>query len=1206
MQSYDDIISCLTLSQKIRMLTHAGDLSGKDMKILGIPKINTGDMKDYGRDVFPNATALINSWNEDIWYRVARAKTEMIESDGKNFVIAPGPKLKISPFRREISEDPCLAARFSSVHQRAAAESGMTVAPSGFYVTRSDVDWLDELPNDRIIHEFITAPYIDAMPDGHSKAIITDLRQTNKNYKRIPRAIEDEIEEYADFLICKQATDENTVDFVSRGIICLQGSELALESAVARFKKISLSIENNEGATQEQLDDEIMRCTAIAPETLDSALSKLFEFIYMVNSDMEKTENECSDVDSLMLDATVDSAVLLKNKGRLLPLDYGKRIGIIGDIAFRDIGAQTLKDSLTVELEKRGYKVVGAERGYNMDVPYDSLGERDALELFQRCDTVLLFLGFGYEAEKKIPKTETLSLPANQINLSGKLLKYCKSYANKNAVAIISAGHAPDVAFTRDFKSVILMPLEVKSSAQAAAILLSGEKSPSGKLAYTLYADSDSAFRKAKYYKDKHSAKSGPFIGYRYYDTAELTVGYPFGHGLTYARVRYSRLSVSEGEITFSVENLSEESVFEVVEIYAGLRNGGIINPKKELCAFKKVELLAGEKKTVTVPLLLPKKYLDGKFVVPGGSYAIYVGSSVSDIRLKTIINHSGPAVATDGERPCDYLQSVSNVREDNYTLEANYSVMKKSIRNILFGIVFVALAISAAVFNGITKHPSAFIGVLAGILSAVALVFFISEAVVRSRIYKAERKRINEANAEKFEEAEEIPTLSTEKMFRDEFEAHEIERESTAEIAAEDTSESIFSEYVDTDFVFSSAVSEFKDFLASRGYRLGETVAENLMTSFATSGLIMSSGMESGQFSGFVRAVCEYFGTETFFDKAERKSKDDNCFFSFDYNGDFIKKNVLLALDYARENPSKLVIAALDGATADILKEYVVPFTKYLYSPKANNKISIGAQIGDEISYNISANLRLFVNLSDNTSLDILPSHIASLAAVNAVSFEKCITDDGFAAPHELNRYQLDYMRERECARADISEDVWKKVDKIEKYAKRFSDYRIGNKLWLSFEKHIAMLLSSGMVISEALDLAVCSRLISSLSVALKGVIPEDEQTLSESLEFVFGEGNADLSKKAIETMVFEAQEPESTVSEEPALQTPIEEAPIEQTPAQETSVEEAPIEEAPIEEAPDEETPVEQAPIEDTPAEEELAEEAHTEENATDNSEE
>ena len=46
MQNFDEIISALTISQKIRMLTHAGDLSGKDMKILGIPKIETGDMKD--------------------------------------------------------------------------------------------------------------------------------------------------------------------------------------------------------------------------------------------------------------------------------------------------------------------------------------------------------------------------------------------------------------------------------------------------------------------------------------------------------------------------------------------------------------------------------------------------------------------------------------------------------------------------------------------------------------------------------------------------------------------------------------------------------------------------------------------------------------------------------------------------------------------------------------------------------------------------------------------------------------------------------------------------------------------------------------------------------------------------------------------------------------------------------------------------------
>lgn len=1198
MHNYDDIISALTLPQKIRILTRAGDLSGKDIKNLGIRSIDVGDMKDYGRGVFPNATALINSWNEDIWGEVARAKTEMIAAEGKNLVIAPGPKLKISPYRREISEDPCLASRFSLANQTAVTKMGKAVAPSGFYLTKSDVEWLDRTPNDRIIHEFITLPYVDSMPTSTVRAVVTDLRDTGSAYKKIPRAIEDQISEYADFLVCKKATEENTVDFVSRGIICLEGSEIALESAVARYKKLFASIENNEGATKEQLDEEVMRSSAISEESLDLALGKLFEFIDRVNCDTKKEASEIADTEKIALKATVESAVLLKNKERLLPLDPAKRVGIIGDIAFCEIDGERVIDRLTSELSARGYKVVGAARGYNMQIPYSDSGVREALDLVGKCDTVILLLGFGYEAEKLIPKTATLSLPANQVSLSEKVLKQCRGYYNKNAVAIISAGHAPDIAFTRGFDSVMLMPLEVKSSAEAAAMLLSGEQSPSGKLAYTLYSDSDAAFAKARYYKEKHSLKIGPFIGYRYYDTAQLTVGYPFGHGLSYSSFRYSALSVSEGKVTFSVENISERSAAEVAQIYVGLEKPNFINAEKELCAFKKIELLAGEKKSVTLPFTLPRKYVDNEFVIPGGSYAVYVGSSVSDIRLKTFTNHNGPAVPCDGERPCDYLQSVSNVREDNYTLEANYSVMKKSIRNILFGILFLALAISAAVFNNITKHPSTFVGVLAGILATVALVFIISEAVVRSRIYAADRKRINEANKELFEEAEEIPVLSTDKMFHDEFETRDIELESTADVA-EDAADFIFGEYVDSEFTYNTAVSEFKDFVSSRGLKLADGIAENVMSSIATSGLIITSGMESDSFAAFVRVVCEYFGSEPFVDKAERGS---NLFFAFDYNGDITKKNILLSLEYARENPSKLTVAALDGANTKALKEYLTPFTKYLYSPKATNKISVGEDIGAEMVYNVPSNLRLFVNLSDKTSLDILPAHISTLATLVDVSFEQCIPDESFTALHELNRYQLEFMRDIECAKADISEEVWKKVDKIEKYAKRFSDYRIGNKLWLAFEKHIAMLLSSGTVVSEALDLAVGARLIPSISVALKGVVPEDEQSLSEMLEFVFGEGNADVSRKLIDKAIFEAVELDDAADEVKSEENFAEEA-IEETAketAEETAeevLEETP-EQADTEEAEAEEVETEEATVEESEADEVELEEADAEE--------
>ena len=1132
MLKHNDIISVLTPAQKVRMLTDAGNLSGKDMKILGIGMINEGDMKDYGRGLYPNVTALAHSWDKSIWYGVAKAKAEMILDDGKNFVITPGSKIKISPYRREISEDPYLASAISSEHAKATDDLGVISAASGFYLTKSDTAWLDKEPDKRVISEFVLSPFRKSLKDGRVNAVITDARDIGEKYEKISEFLQNGISKYADFLICKKATDENTVDFVSRGIICLEGSSVALESAIARYKKLKKSIENNEGITNEQLQDELKQCTAISMETVDAALDKLIDFVYTVNKNAAAENMDRKDSSDLMLRSTLASAVLLKNVEYALPLEENEKIGIIGDIAFKDISGATIVDKLQTALAKRGYECVGAERGYDMDLPHSNTMHESAIRLLSKCDTVLLFLGFGYEAEKRIPKTETLSLPANQLCLAQKLIG-----KGARVVAVISSGHAPDIAFTRDFDAVLLMPLEVEKSADALSLILSGDYCPSGKLAYTLYSGSDGAFLKAKTYRGKYEIPQGPFIGYRYYDTARLTVGYPFGHGLSYVNFKYSDLEVSRLSVSFTVENRGRVPATEVAQVYIGYENSPVIRAEKELCGFAKIELMPKEKKTVRIPLSVPEIWVDGKFIIAEGNYCVSVGSSSADIRLKSSISVSGITLTADKKKRSDYLQSFSNVREDNYTLEASYSFMKKSIKNIIFGIAFIILAISTAVFNSVTKHPAMFVGVLSGILAVIAIVFFLLEVLERNRLYKQERASIDSANEAFFANAEEITGLSTAKMFKEEFETDEHESGAAIAEVFDEFDELGIQEYINKEFFFADAVSEFKSFLASRGYKLNAGVSESLLASIATSRLILTGGMDSEQFSGFARAFSEYFGAEAFVDTVSKKKDGDNSFYSYDYHGDHTKKNILLALESARSNPSKLVIAYLDGASVSDIEEYIAPFLKYLYSPKTNNRITVKNENGAMVDYNIAPNFRLFINVSAKVSLDILPMHIASLIAVNRVEYVKCQIDESFAGVRELNRYQLDYMRDKESMKAEISEDTWKKVDKLEKYAAKFSDYRIGNKLWLSFEKHIGLLMAAKLDVSEALDLTMAARLVSSVAVAVKDKIGEEDQNLIESLEFIFGEEKVDNSKNLINSMIFEVpEEAEEAAVEEPS----------------------------------------------------------------------
>jgi hypothetical protein len=234
----------------------------------------------------------------------------------------------------------------------------------------------------------------------------------------------------------------------------------------------------------------------------------------------------------------------------------------------------------------------------------------------------------------------------------------------------------------------------------------------------------------------KSGMKTGPFIGYRYYDTAEMLVGYPFGHGLPYTEFKYSDLKLLGSKISFTVKNVGKVSGTETVQIYVGKKDQTLLRPKKELCGFVKIELAPLQKKRIVMDIDLPMVYDQDKFVIEKGLYTIYVGSSVSDIRLKCDHYAIGKDPTPDGERLSDYLQTYSNILEGKYTLEANYIVMKKSIQNMLIGIGATALAVSIAVFNATTNASSLFLGIVSGIQALVAITFFILHSIEKNKEY--------------------------------------------------------------------------------------------------------------------------------------------------------------------------------------------------------------------------------------------------------------------------------------------------------------------------------------------------------------------------------------------------------------------------------------------------------------------------------------
>jgi beta-glucosidase len=142
----------------------------------------------------------------------------------------------------------------------------------------------------------------------------------------------------------------------------------------------------------------------------------------------------------------------------------------------------------------------------------------------------------------------------------------------------------------------------------------------------------------------------GIYVGYRYFDTRKMEPQFPFGYGLSYTTFKYSDLTMwpsklngKEPAVSLQVTNTGSHDGAEVVELYIHDGHSKIDRPVHELKDFKRVELKAGETKTVEFWLgredlsyWSPEKK---DWVVDPGKFEIQVGSSSRDIRLRATLD---------------------------------------------------------------------------------------------------------------------------------------------------------------------------------------------------------------------------------------------------------------------------------------------------------------------------------------------------------------------------------------------------------------------------------------------------------------------------------------------------------------------------------------------------------------------------------------
>ena len=402
--------------------------------------------------------------------------------------------------------------------------------------------------------------------------------------------------------------------------------------------------------TNDTLIIEAVKNGALKEEVLDQAVERILNIIYKYADHrtpqeftMEKDHEEARRI-------AEESMVLLKNADQILPLKASEKVAFVGGFAkkprFQGGGSSHIncfKITNALESVPADAQVTYAE-GFPADKDlYDEKLAAEAVQAAKTADKVVIFAGLPDSFESEGYDRSHMRLPECQNRLIGEILE-----VQPNTVVVLHNGSPVEMPWINDVKGILEAYLGGQAGGAAVANILYGIVNPSGKLAETIpvkLADNPSYLNFGG--GDKVEYREGVFVGYRYYDTKQMEVAYPFGYGLSYTTFTYSNLQISntnpteKDTITVSVDvtNTGKVAGKEVVQLYASYPDSKVERPSKQLRAFKRIPIKAGETREVT--LTVPKEELgywnEGKqmFVVEPGTVKLLIGASSEDIRLE-------------------------------------------------------------------------------------------------------------------------------------------------------------------------------------------------------------------------------------------------------------------------------------------------------------------------------------------------------------------------------------------------------------------------------------------------------------------------------------------------------------------------------------------------------------------------------------------
>ena len=663
---------------------------------LRIDATREGDSATYYCTHFPIGTLLASTWNTALVEQVGQAIGEEVKEYGADVLLAPALNIMRNPLCGRnfeyYSEDPVVAGKTAGAYITGVQKNNVGTSIKHFAANNQETNRMntDARISQRALREIYLKGFEIAIKESKPWTVMTSYNYINGTYTS-------ESKDLVQTILRDEWGYEGTVmtDWFGGKDGAVQmwaGNDMLQPGKAEQFDSIVAGVKSGK-LSEADLDRNVQRILNLIEK------SPRYQGYQYSNKPDLKAHAEVT------RQSAAEGMVLMKNGGVLPFTENFKNVALYGITSYDFIaggtgsgnvnhayvvslldglknGGYTVSDDLKTayetylndckaakekeiaEMEKKDKQAAMLARFMPGSLPAEKLFSADELtKQAEASDIAVITLG-------RI-SGEFLDRNISNFNLSDserKLVEQvCDVYhkAGKQVVVLLNIGGVIETASWKELPDAILCAWQAgQEGGNSVVDVLSGKQSPSGKFTMTWPVKFSDAYSSKNFPIDQdpridmtnQGAKSANvrnvdyteyeediYVGYRYFDSFEVPVSYPFGFGLSYTTFEYSDAKISQTDdavtVTVTVKNTGEREGKEVVELYIAAPDAKAANkPAKELKAFAKTKALkAGESETLTLTVktadLASFDEAASAWVVAEGEYQFLVAASAQDIK---------------------------------------------------------------------------------------------------------------------------------------------------------------------------------------------------------------------------------------------------------------------------------------------------------------------------------------------------------------------------------------------------------------------------------------------------------------------------------------------------------------------------------------------------------------------------------------------